>query len=209
MISTGELCIDVKEKEIKVSETNKCQDLEVATNKVLQRIAAEPAYRIVLYKILEYCDPVRHSSDVERTILAIPEMKGAMHSPQLLLSWLKDVGAIEQRAAEKGEVMWCTTSAGRNAVSKESYDSSLVRLLAQEFIYQDIYLQVLQACLSPKSRMEIETMLKGNPILEEPKVYPSFFIENLEEARGLEWDEKWKTTSDGKVFLNGQAKFQT
>lgn len=203
MLSTGEPSIDERKQEITV--TNNCQDLE-ASNKVLQRIAAEPDYRIVLYKILEYCNLARPSSDVERTILSFPEMKGAMHSPQLLLSWLEDAGGIEHLAAEKSEGMWCTTPAGRNAVRLESYEKRMGGLLVQEPIYEDIYLQVLQACLSPKSRMEIEILLNGNPVLKEPKVYPSFFIQSLELAGGLVWDEKWKTTLAGKNFLNRQAK---
>lgn len=206
MISTGEPSMDVNEEKIKASGTKEYQDLETATDKVLKRISAEPAYRIVFYKILENCESARSSSEVEQTILSFPEMKGAMHSPRLLLSWLEEAGGIELITAEKGngEGMWYTTPAGRNVIRKEGNDSCLGRLLAQEPLYQDIFLQVLKACLSPKSRMEIESMLNENPILEEPKVYPSFFIEKLEEARCLEWDEKWKITSTGKNFLKGR-----
>lgn len=207
MILTREPAVDAEEKEVKV--TNKFQDLDVMTKRVLERIAAEPSYRIVLYKILEYCESARFSSDVEQTMFSFPEMKGAIHSPLLLLSWLQEAGGIEQLLVENSKAMWCTTPAGRNALKKESNDNRLGRLIVQEPIYQEIYLQILQACLSPKSRMEIETMLNGNPILKEAEVYPTFFIENLEETGGLEWDKEWKTTAAGEDLLNRQAKCQT
>lgn len=209
MVSTLEPGIDALEKETDENGTNKCQDLETATNEVLQRIAAEPAYRIALYKILEYCETARPGSDIERTVPSFPEMKGAMHSPQVLLSWLEDAGGIEHLAEEAGEEMWQTTPAGRNVVRMDSFDNRLRRLFTQESDYQELYFQLLRACLSPKSRAEIESMFKGNPILQKFKVYPAFLIETLEEAGGLEWDNKWKTTSAGKDFLNAQVKIQT
>jgi hypothetical protein len=194
-----------KENEMSVIGTGEAQDLEGANTKILQKISAEPAYRAVLYKILAYCDPTRSYIDVEQTILSFPEMTVALQSPQILLSWLVESGGIEQIATEDGEAMWCTTPDGRNVVRSESYGNRLVRLLAQETIYRDICLQVLQSCVSPKSRIEIESMLRGNPVLEDSKVYASFFIEALEEAGGLEWDQKWKTTKAGKDFLkNGK-----
>lgn len=207
MLSTEELGIDKSEQVGKV--TNDCQNMETLTDQILRRIDSEPNYRIVLYKILHYCDPARPMSDVEQKILSMPEMKGAFHSPQLLLSWLVGVGGIDQINSEKGERMWCTTQAGRKVVRLESCDSRLMRLLDQDRSYQDIYLKVLQACLTPKSRTEIESLLNGNILLEKPKVYPSFFIENLERAGGLEWDVKWRTTLAGKDFLNLQSNFET
>jgi len=181
--------------------TDRAQDLEGAAAKILQRISAEPADRAVLYKILEYCVTARSWADLERTILSFPEMKWAWQSLQTLLSWLMDAGGIEQIFAENGEPMWRTAPAGRDAVSMESCSKRLARLLDREAAYEDIYLQVLQACVSPKSRTEIESMLKGNPALENHEVYASYFIAVLEEAGGLEWDGKWKTTQAGKDFM--------
>lgn len=198
----GDVGINLKEKEIKISGVNENQDLESVTNKVLQRMAAEPANKIVLYKILEYCITAHSDSDVERTILSFPEMKTAVHSPELLLTWLENAGGIEHLTGDNGEIVWFTTPAGRNVVESDSFSNRLIRLFAQETIYQSIYLQIFQACLSPKSRKEIESMMEHNPILKESNVYPSYFIEKLEEAGGLQWDEKWQITSAGKDFLN-------
>ena len=54
----------------------------------------------------------------------------------------------------------------------------------------------------PKSRGEIEALLRGDPLLENPKIYASFFIDALELAGGIAWDEKWRTTPAGKEFVD-------
>ncbi|CDX04471.1 hypothetical protein DesLBE_2241 [Desulfitobacterium sp. LBE] len=171
------------------------------TAKILRRLSAEPAYSAILYKILVYCTPARLSSDVERTILSFPEMKGGLQSPLTLLGWLEEAGGIEQIPVNEQESMWSTTMAGRSVVETESYENRLVRLLDQETHYGDIYWQVLKACLSPKSRIEIESILSGTPVLENSGILPSFFIESLEKAGGLSWDKKWITTEAGKDLL--------
>ena len=184
---------------------NGTQGLDDATKKILEKLSNEPAYSTVLYKILVYCHPARSSSDVEQKILSFPEMKGSLQSSKTFLKWLAEVGGIEQIAAkdEDEEPVWHTTAAGQNVVKMESYGNRFERLLAQEPKYKDIYLKVLESCVSPKSRTELESMFSGNPILENPLVYPSYFIETLERAGGLEWDEKWRTTQAGKDLLKG------
>lgn len=190
-----------------VLEASASQDVEGVTAKILRKISAEPVYRVVLYKILALCETVRSSTEIDQAVRSFPEMKTALQSPQVLLSWLVQEGGIEQVAAKEAadkeqDPMWCTTQPGRAVVENESPANRLVRLLAQEPIYHDIYLQVLRACISPKSKAEVESILRGNPVLETPKVYASFFLEGLEAAEGIEWNSKWCTTNAGKMFVS-------
>lgn len=182
-------------------EAQETQDLTAAAAKVAQRIAAEPDFKTVLYKILAYCDVPRTAQEAERTIGAFPEVKKSWQSPQILLSWLIQAGGIEESMVKKGKTVWQTTPAGRIALNSASLADQLEQLIKGESTYQGIYLNILQFCLSPRSRAEIEARIRENPILEEPKVYASFFIDGLEEAGGLEWDGKWMTTQAGKRLL--------
>lgn len=191
------------------TEKKEPRDLESRTAAVLRKVLAEPAYRTVLYKVLEFCEIARSFAAIEQEMLSYPEMKTALQSPRVLLSWLVESGGIEQVAPnieeekkKEKEPTWRTTEAGRNVVRIESPGNRLARLLAEEPVYRGVFQQVLRACVTPKSRGEIETTLKGNPVLENPKVYASFFIEKLEQAGGLEWSEKWRTTPIGKTFVN-------
>lgn len=179
------------------------QDLEAVTARILQRITAEPAYRGVLYKILAFCETVRSSADVEREVLSYPEMTVAAQSPQNLLSWMVQVGAVEQVSVEDGDFKWCTTAAGRNAVRTADPRKRLADLLSGDASYRDIYLRVLRTCRVPQTRSDVEALLRDEPILENPKIYASYFIEALEHAGGLEWSEKWRATQAGLEFVNG------
>ncbi len=184
------------------SETSESQDLENATAKILQRVTSEPAHRAVLYKILNFCEAERSISRITEEIRSYPEMRSALQTPQVLLSWLVQAGGIELIEAEEGAPVFLTTQAGSNVVRLENPINRIGHLLAQDFEYHDVYLQVLRSCLAPKTKDEIESMLDGNPVLENPKVYPSFVIGNLEEAGALEWEGKWRTTQPGKKFLD-------
>lgn len=187
------------------AEASDWQDLESAAAEVLQRVSSEPALRVVLYKILAFCEAARPFAEIEREILSFPEMKAALQSPQTLLSWLAQAGGIEPVAAEEEVPAWRTTPAGRTVVRSECPGNRLARLLAQNPVYRNVSLEILRSCVAPKTRDEIEAMLQGNPVLENPKVYASFFIEALEQAGGLEWDEKWRTTQAGKEVVNEEG----
>jgi hypothetical protein len=195
----------VKADSMGVTSTSEVRDVESATKKVRQRILVEPDYRAVLYKVLVFCETARSYPEIWHEIVSFPEMKSAIQSPPTFLTWLVEAGGIEQVAVdeeEKKEPTWRTTQAGRKVVLSESPGNRLAQLLSQEPVYRETFRQVLRSCVVPKSRGEIEAMLRGSPVVENPKVYASFFTETLERAGGLEWNEKWQTTETGKTFVN-------
>lgn len=173
-------------------------DLDQDTRRILRRMASEPALRRVLYEILVFCETMKPLSAVEREILSFPEMKSALQTPQTIVSWLVQVGGIQQVAAKGNESIWLTTPAGRKVTQVEAPADRMARLLAQEPRYRAVYFRVLQACKAPKTRFDLEAMLDAEPVLESPKVYASYFIEALERAGGLEWSGRWRTTQAGK-----------
>jgi hypothetical protein len=179
--------------------------MENTEKKILDRIAGEPGYRLGFYKILKFCETPRSSAEVEEEIRSFPEMKTAMHSSTILMGWLEEVGGVERVVLEEGEEeeeRWQTTEAGRKVAEMEAPAKRLLELISKESVYSEAYMQVLSFCQTPRTRAEIEELLQGNPVMEKPKVYPTFFIQGLEEAGGLEWaDKHWRTTEAGKSVL--------
>jgi len=156
-------------------------EMENAEKKILDLITSEHAYRLAFYKVLKFCETPRPTAEVEEEVLSFPEMKTAIHSPNILLGWLEEVGGIERVVVEEEEERWQTTEAGKRVAEVEAPGKRLLELLSKE---------------------EIEELLEGNPVMEKPKVYPTFFIQGLEEAGGLEWvDKHWRTTEAGKRGL--------
>jgi len=187
---------------VEVIKTEASGEVANAEKKILDLISSEPAYRLVLYKILKFCETPRSAAEVEEEILSFPEMKTAIYSPIILLGWLEGVGGVERVTVGEKEDRWQTTEAGKKVAAIEAPAKRLLELLAKEPVYHDIYMQVLRFCQTPRARTEIESLLEGNPVMEKPKVYPTFFIQGLEEAGGLEWVERhWQTAEVGKGVL--------
>ena len=74
----------------------------------------------------------------------------------------------------------------------------LRRLLGDEPAYADVYGMILKFCAEERSISEIECLLRANPALENPKIYPSYLIDRLEFAGALKWTGKWRVTETGK-----------
>ena len=173
-----------------------------ASERIMERILAEPAYRWVFYKILKFCETPRPVSQVEEAMRSFPQMANAAHSWALLLSWLEQSGAIEKVVVGREEGKWETTQTGRKIVKDESPEKKIMTLFSAEPACREIYKQVLNFCRTPRTRSDIEDMLDGNPRLEELGVRPIFFVERLENAGGLEWIKKnWCTTQAGMQVL--------
>jgi len=74
-------------------------------------------------------------------------------------------------------------------------------MLAEEPRYREVYDRLLEYCVEPRTRAEIEALLQNHPALESPKIYPGYLIDRLESAGGLEWTGKWRTTLAGKGVI--------
>jgi hypothetical protein len=168
---------------------------------VLDRIAAEPAHRLILPKLLEFCITPHTTSEIKEWLMRFPEMQTAFHPPELLLKWMIQSGGIAPACENPSLEHWRTTEAGREALASNSPFDRLRRLLIEEPAYKEIYRQILEFCVAAKSISEIEGLLRANPVLENPKVYPNYIVDRLETAGGLEWTGQWLATEAGKLFL--------
>lgn len=168
--------------------------MELAVLGIHQRIATEPAYQAVLYTILSYCKEPKTFRALEAEVLALPEMKVPLQTTQVLVSWLVGCNGIKEIIRQEESSLWATTKEGVRAFEEEASEDKLEALFVSDPIYKTIYLRVLDFCKEAKSRMEIETHLENQPLLENPKIYANYFIETLERAGGLVWNGAWETT---------------
>ncbi len=168
---------------------------------IRDRIVAEPAHKVVLYKMLSSCKEPRTFLELEAEVLAFPEMKVPLQTVQVLLSWLLGCEGIKEIVKNEAPSLWVTTDAGLLALEKELKEDKLEALFMNEPTYKTIYLMVLNFCKDAKSRMEIEAHLEGQPLLENPKIYASYFIDTLETAGALVWNGSWNTTQKAYAKL--------
>lgn len=193
-----------------MSKTMEAQNTEAAVATILQLFHAEPSCRAALYQTLVICQTEQPSAEVLLKVGALPEMKTALQTPQALLARMVKAGGIEhlkkqdepEESKTKKSSTFRTTKAGNEVIARQSPSRCLQALLSEDAKYCSVYELVLKTCEVPKTREEIEAVLKENPLLEQPKIYASYFLEGLDKNGGLEWDEKWQTTQAGKAFLN-------
>ena len=176
---------------------------DVTPEKILKRIDAEPAYRLVLPRLLAFCSEPRSAQEIHDELMYFPEMRTAAHDPKMLLKWMVEAGAITRRSMEEGTetALWLTTEAGLDAIAANDPGERLRRLLEDEPAYVDIYKKILEFCSVERSMPEIEYLLIAHPGLQSPRVYPSYMVDRLEFAGAIEWAGKWRVTETGKGIL--------
>ncbi len=190
-------------------ETMEAQNTEAAVATIAQLFHAEPGCEAALYQLLVICQTEQPLTEVVRKVGALPVMKTALQTAQALVARMVQAGGIE--LVEKQEAViganaerlltYRTTKAGNQVIVRQSPSRRLLTLLLDDAKYRSIYELVLRTCEVPKTKDEIEAVLNGNPLLEHPRLYASYFLETLEKAAGLEWNTKWQTTEAGKALL--------
>ncbi|MDR0842551.1 MAG: hypothetical protein LBP68_03925 [Acidobacteriota bacterium] len=178
------------------AEKSRASGEPVSPERIQKRIAAEPVYRLLLPRLLAFCAEPRSGKEIRDAMQDLPEMRTALHTPEMLLTWMVEVGAIAGHKRDTAATLWQTTEAGMAAIAGDDPAERLRRLLEEEAVYGDIYRRVLEFCTDGRTLSEIEALLRAHPALENPKVFPAYLVDRLEFAGALEWTgDKWQTTA--------------
>jgi len=175
---------------------------EAQVGMLLAKIAAEPDSRDILYKTLVYCQEKRTTSDIETQIRSWTVNRSILHTPQSLMTILTEGGGLQPVESDEGQTILHTTSVGNAVVITACPSNRLEALFDSEPEYVQIYLRILQECVTPHTLSEMEDIMEGNETMKKENILVSYFISELEEAGGIEWDIKWKTTQTGIDTLN-------
>jgi hypothetical protein len=201
--------------------------------KVEEAVFRSPLHRELLYKVLKYCRSMQALQDIEERIATYPEFTQAGQSQYILITYLIKAGGLETfDLDEEGQVItkeqkaglsedeiddlvmsfaYQTTEAGLAVVEKMSPKTRLMELLDVTPSYYDTYLEVLEYLQEKHSTTEIDTLLRGRPVLMaqrdplERPIQPSVFIDKLERAGGIVWQDGWVTTDEGKELLRNRV----
>lgn len=101
------------------------------------------------------------------------------------------------------QVFWLITDAGRAYLEQDNPFGRLSELLDAEQQYLPIYKRLLEACNTDKGalRATLEGLVNGDPLVQNPPRYCSFFTKRLEDAGAIVWEGSWKTTDAGRRGL--------
>lgn len=123
---------------------------------------------------------------------------------------LQDLQLDENVADDaQAEARITLTDAGRELLAAFAPEVTLASLLNERPQYREAFLTVLRACSSAAgcSRADLEAALTSRPELApdpstgRARVYPQFFIDALESAGGIAWQNAWHTTTAGASLI--------
>lgn len=192
---------------------------EQTIERIKRRISAEPRYALALYRILEDCQNPVVFAQLASKISAYPEMALKIHEPATLVSWLVDAGALKElegspddmdgegNEKDPAETIFATTEAGALVLAEREQEHDLDRLLSDESLGATC-LRTIDLCSIPRKKKELEQTLAAEGLLDLGQRQVSFYLDKLERAGGIVWQDGWRTTQKGATCrdLAAQSK---
>lgn len=199
--------------------------------KLNRTVMRHPLNREILYKALAFCETERSLPEAENYIAALPQFKEATQNQYFLLMALVHAYGLEyiERDVEGNRVYpdrkvgltedeiddlvagisFETTEIGRYFVEYNKPQARLIDLLNLVPERSDTYIELLRFVEeSPRTYGQIESLLAGRPALEtiidghRETMQPSVFVDKLERAGALIWNNGWTLTKEGKDYLS-------
>lgn len=195
-----------------------------------------PTLHRMLTDMLGYCLKPIKSDELAEAGAALQKHHHCIYSPLTLCNLLERAGALIQcdehgtalkdleqeplkvhidgadwwQVAPAPEIYWLISEDGR--ARYESYQplEMLRELYEAEPHYSEIFTIVLRMCVRDGGTQvkDVDETVGDEPALQNPKRYGIYFIDKLERAGGVEWQNAWVTTEAGKQFLEAQKSTQ-
>ena len=188
-----------------------------------------PLRREINYKILKYCLDRHVLSEVEDFIGSCQEFKSAEQSQFYILRFLLSGGGIDVfEIDENGEVVtegqkeglsedeiddlvmtssYETNEVGRALVEQMSPRRRLLELMEIMPEQYDTFIEVMEFLTQKRTLAQVDRALRGRAVLmagrasDEIPLQPSVFVDRLERAGGICWNNGWLITDEGREVL--------
>lgn len=105
------------------------------------------------------------------------------------------------------------TKTGSDLLAAYDGHNRLAELLEREPPLRNIYLSILRSCKEKAgcTRLELEELIdalvSGDATVgnSHSKLYPQYFLDSLETAGGITWEQSWRVTEAGEVVITQRA----
>lgn len=193
-------------------------------------VSRHPLNREILFKTLAFCTAEQSLQSIESTIESFPEYEQCSQNPYQLALTLVKAGGLEtiERDADGAVITdeykeglledeiddlvqslnFKTTETGMAYVERNQPRARLAELLDFDPKRSETYIELLSFIdAEPRTYGEIYEFLAGKPALEtivagvRETMQPSVFVDKLERAGALVWNEGWNLSRDGKSYL--------
>lgn len=197
---------------------------------ILERaVVRQPLHREILYKTLAFCRDRRSLREVEEQIALFPEFRHAVQDQYHLACVLEKAGGLRrveldgegaEVTSERKEGLsedevddlvhstcFETTDLGDALVSRHEPRARLEELLDLVPARRATYVEVLEFCATPRGYDEVKALLEGRDVLlvgaddTGRPIQPSVFLDKLERAGAVVWEDGWRLTEGGRGYL--------
>ena len=202
---------------------------EEAVAALEETVNRAPLHRELFLKLLGFCTTQRTLAQAEEKAASCPEFSSVAQSPYCLIRTLVNAGGLYWlELGEDGLPLTGAFKAGLTAeqIEDATFGYAVITTPVGEQVTENLapekrlrrlfdlvpqraatYLDVLDFCREPHSFKEVESLLKLQPsssftsATSSQPLQPSFFIDALERAGGLFWNNGWNTTEKGIALL--------
>lgn len=223
---------EINEEETSGEPSNEIA-FEEAVWVLTETINKAPLHREIFLKVLNFCIEQHSLTEVEQTIQEYPEFPSVAQSPYSLvrtlvhakgLAWLElgENGKILTLADKEGltsdeieDITYgyavITTPVGAQVADDLAPIKRLRSLMGNMPQRLSTYVDVLDFCRQSRSFKDVEVFLRargGNTLVAKTgsqPLNPSFFVDTLERAGGLVWNNGWQITPGGLELLKSLA----
>lgn len=187
-----------------------------------------------LLSIIRFCEDKRPVDDVNAYIDSLQETNHSVYSAATLCGLLERAGALV-RVDEEGELAretpsepvlvtdedgneylevpdqtptyWLATLEGTAAANSDVPADRMRELLEKNTTYAPIYQRILKMCAQEggASVKELSEAVDSDPLVQEPRRYVAWFLNQLEECEALSWTSSWNITEIGHEALKALA----
>lgn len=205
---------------------------EARLAKLEATVTRHPLHREILYRTLGFCQQARSLAEIEDQIASYPEFGRAVQDQYHLICALEAAGGLTRTPLDaQGEPVtpeqlegltedeaddlvatyaFATTDVGAALVEQHAPRARLVELMGIVPEREETFLELMAFIEEkPRTYREICDLLKGRPALireidggRTQVMQPSVFLDKLEAAGGVEWNDGWVLTDEGRDFLD-------
>ncbi|MDR2109265.1 MAG: hypothetical protein LBP28_07400 [Coriobacteriales bacterium] len=182
-------------------------------------------HREILYQVLRDAQTRRSLSELEDLIAAYPQFREATQSQYYLIQFLVRGGGLTQyEVAHDGSIVseeqkrgldedgiddlvagWAyeTTDTGRALVREMAPAQRIATLIDEYPEFADFFVEVLEFLTIKRNFGEVDSLLRNRPALlrDEEAIQPSVFVDKLEKAGAIFWQDGWQTSEGGREYL--------
>ena len=155
-------------------------------------------YSGAIHRIISFCESPREAADIIAEASTYPEFSSYVNTPTEVFEWIVEAGGLVNIPET---TQFEATGEGREFLKEYSPELLFEKFMDKESEHAGLIGEILAACAKPVGMGELEERYKGHPAMTPGKLSVSYFVDELEKAGALVWQDGWVVTEAGRGFV--------